>query len=90
MNLQVTTMTRSCKPTANAKTKQQHIRRITDAIERAITERLGVNDSDEIRQKVLQQLASNNGFTLLDSSKTVFIYALTLTPSQLRILDRIY
>ena len=25
MNLQVTTMTRSCKPTANAKTKQQHI-----------------------------------------------------------------
>ena len=36
-----------------------HIRRITDAIERAITERLGVNDSDEIRQKVLQQLASS-------------------------------
>ena len=51
-----------------------HIRRITDAIERAITERLGVNDSDEIRQKVLQQLASNNGFTLLDSSKTVFTF----------------
>ena len=74
MHLQVKTITRSCKPTASTKIKQQHIRRITNEIEDAMTERLGVNGSDELRMKVFQQLANNNGLTLLDSSETVFTF----------------
>ena len=62
IQLQVKTTTRSCKPTASSRSKQEQIRRKTKAVEDTITERLGVNNSDENRLKVLQQIAKNNGY----------------------------
>ena len=74
IQLQMKTTTRSCKPTASARSKQEQIRRKTKAVEDTITERLGVNNSDENRLKVLQQIAKNNGLTFFDSSEMVFSF----------------